>query len=188
MSDTLAPFGLRKVRGKSSVDTSAGGRTAYKAVVPTATRMVKGEIATIAVGGLVQKDTGTTTAKPIGVFDGFEYVDSFGKFRIANEVPAGITGEVTAFVIDDPEAVFEIQANGTLGQNALWTNAAIVQNAAGVFGAAKVALNAGSIAGTATLPLKIVGIDADQVGDAYPVVQVVLNTHVAKSASGNATA
>jgi hypothetical protein len=186
MSDILAPFGLRKVRGKSSVDTSAGGRTAYKATVPTATRLVKGELATIAVGGTVAKDTGTATAKPIGVFDGFEYTDSFGKFRIANEVPAGITGEVTAFVIDDPEAVYEVQASATLGQNALWTNAAIVQTAAGVFGAAKVGLNAATIANTATLPLKIVGIDAKEVGSAYPIVQVVLNTHVAKSASGNA--
>jgi hypothetical protein len=189
MTDIAAPFGLRKIRGKSSIDTSAGGRTAYKAAAPAATRLVKGELAKLVPGGVVSKETGTTTALPIGVFDGFEYTDVNGKYQWSTECPSGTTADasdIVAYVADDQDSVFEIQANGTLGQNCVGMNAALVQNAAGVFGQAKVALNAGSIAATATLPLRIVGIDADQVGTAYPIVQVVLNTHAFKTATGNA--
>jgi hypothetical protein len=93
-----------------------------------------------------------------------------------------------AYVCDDPDMLFEIQANGSLSQNCLGTNAAIVQGAGSTStGMSGVTLNAGSIATTATLPLRIVDWvkrPDNALGDAFTNVIVRLNTHFNRTALG----
>jgi hypothetical protein len=89
--------------------------------------------------------------------------------------------------VDDPFAVFQIQANGSLAQTTLGNNAAIVQTAGSTaIGTSKNALNATTNT-TDTLPLRIVAfVDGPDsaVGDAYTDVIVKFNNHLLTTLTG----
>jgi hypothetical protein len=93
-----------------------------------------------------------------------------------------------AYVLDDPDALFEIQASGTVAQASLGSNANIVQTAGSlVTGRSANALNITGIAATATFPLRIVDFvrrPGSAVGDAYTDCIVRLNLHQNRTPTG----
>lgn len=191
MAAIASPYGLRLAKRLGETNQRHGFNQ-YKIASGYATDLKVGDVVKLVTGGTLEKDTGTTTATPIGVFIGCSYTDSaFGFVNKAQWVSGTVAADAMAYVVDDPDAIFQMQANGSLNQNALNTNAALVQGAGNLaLGRSGVALNAGSIANTATLPVRIVGFvnipGFSAMGDAFTDVLVRFNTHVSRTATGNA--
>jgi hypothetical protein len=120
----------------------------------------------------------------VGVFVGCTYTDpTYGKVFRQNYISGNSATDIQAYVVDDPDALFQIQADGMLAQTTLGCNASLIQTVAGNSGAninSGVALQASSVATTATLPVRIVDFinsTTSTIGDAYTDVLVRINTH-----------
>jgi hypothetical protein len=192
MANVASPYGLRLAK-RLGETRQAHGFSLIPIASGYATDLKVGDVVKLAASsGTIQKDTGTTTATPVGVFMGVQYTDSAMGFLTKQQWVAGtVASDAMAFVLDDPAAVFQIQANGTLSQNSVGTNAALVQGTGNLtLGVSGVSLNASTIATTATLPLRIVGlvnmVGFSVPGDAYTDVLVRFNTHFNSTATGNA--
>ena len=105
--------------------------------------------------------------------------------------PTGtVASDAMAYVLDDPDAVFRMQANGSLAQTTLGNNIAVVQTSGSTtIGRSKNSVNASTAATTNTLPLRILefmeGPDSE-VGDAYTDVLLTYNwgMHQYRNATG----
>lgn len=192
MAASAKPFGLRPINLLGG-QANSGSIRLYKIASGYATGIFYGDLVSLlASSGTIQKETGTTTANPVGVFLGVEYMSTTQGLLQRNQWPASLTvptgTTAWAYVCDDPDMLFEIQANGSLSQNAIGTNAALVQGAGSTStGLSAVSLNAGSIATTATLPLRIVDWvkrPDNALGDAFTNMIVRINTHFNRSATG----
>lgn len=206
MASTSAPRGLQPVKMLGGRYNSHGA-TLYKIPAAYAVAIYNGDpvimTASGSTRGTVARMNATATATTVtssgtwlGVFIGCEYVDPASKQPVWRQnYPGSITpasGDILAHVIDDPDALFEIQANGTLAQAAQGTNAAIIQTAVGnaVTGNSGLQLQASSIENTSTLPLRIVDFvrrPGSAIGDTYTDVIVRFNTHFHRSATGVAS-
>ena len=120
MTAASAGFGLRPVVHPTGLDRahrylnaipSTYGSNIYK-YQPVALNS-SGEIVVLA--SLTNQDW-------IGVFAGLMYIDAFGKPNFVNNWIAGTTlgtGELWAFIWDDPGIEYEVQADGPVPQTAL---------------------------------------------------------------------
>ena len=138
-----------------------------------------------AASGTLEKEVLTTGTKPVGVFMGCEYEDAaLGLFH-RNFWPASTvikTGtNAWGYVVDDPDVLFELQANGLVAQASLGLNCNLVQTAGSTAtGRSAVAAAIAGIANTATFPVRIVDFvrrPGSAVGDAFTDLIVRLNTH-----------
>lgn len=115
MSATSAPFGLRPAFHPSGLDRAqalAGG-------------IVSAYASDILKGQPVKYDTNGTIVPAaageafVGAFAGVEWTDTTGRRRVSNYWPANTayqTGSCVAYFYNDPNIVYEIQADGTLTQ------------------------------------------------------------------------
>lgn len=148
-----------------------------------ATSIFTGDLVTYSAGLLVRYTAGNTTGT-MGIFNGCQYTDTKGVVTFSPYYPASLavqTGSiVTAYVITDPNTEFTIQCTGAavtanIDYNADVTFATAGNTATGLSG---MALNTGTIAVTATLPLRILGFDTipgNITGVTYNNVLVKLN-------------
>ena len=87
----------------------------------------KGDLVKLETTGKITKSGNGDAVAAIGVFNGCFYNDpTTQKPTFSNHYPGSITptqGAIDAFVYDDPNMLFEIQDNGTLGQTAIGDNA-----------------------------------------------------------------
>jgi|TARA_Y100000768_G_C23819368_1_gene605757 hypothetical protein len=129
----------------------------------------------------IQKDTGTTSLTPIGVFLGCAYTDpTTGQFTTNQYFPASIAADdIVAYVASDPFVVMQMQSDETLGQDDLGKNVAVVQTAGSTsIGTSRNAIDGSTANTTNTLPLKIIDfVDGPDsaVGDSYTDVLVMFN-------------
>jgi|TARA_Y100001951_G_scaffold102812_1_gene110219 hypothetical protein len=139
----------------------------------------------------IQKDTGTTSLTPIGIFLGCAYTDpTTGQFTPNQYFPASIAADdIVAYVAIDPFIILQMQCDGAADQDDLGKNAAVVQTAGSTaIGTSKNSVDISTIATTNTLPVKLIefvdGPDS-AVGDAYTDVLVMFNTgHQLLNATG----
>lgn len=192
MATVASPYGLRLAK-RLGETSQRHGISMYPIASGYAADLKCGDMVKLnGSAGTIIKETGTTTATPLGVFIGVAYTDpAMGFLNKQQWVSGTVASDAMAYVIDDPDAVFQIQANGSLSQNSVGTNAAVVQGTGNLtLGVSGVSLNASTIANTATLPLRIVGIvnmvGFSVAGDAYTDVLVRFNTHFHRTATGNA--
>ena len=130
-----------------------------------ATGIFFGDVVKLSSDGVLVKDTGTSTATPVGVFLGCSYTDpTFGKvFR--QYYPASTTAsDIMAYVADDPDQLFKVAivssgtTIGTVQRTAVGNNAALVQNSGSTTtGNSGVAID-DTVATTASLPIRIVDL------------------------------
>jgi hypothetical protein len=129
----------------------------------------------------IQKDTGTTSLTPIGVFLGCAYTDpTTGQFTTNQYFPASIAADdIVAYVASDPFVVMQMQSDETLGQDDLGKNVAVVQTAGSTsIGTSRNAIDGSTANTTNTLPLKIIDfVDGPDsaVGDEFTDVLVMFN-------------
>ena len=120
MSSTSAPFGFRP-----SYHNSGQMRPkAYTIASTYAANIFNGDPVKLVDAGTIQLGTsdgtraGTTDGiLLLGIFAGCEYIDALGKPTVSNFWPTGTTAtEITAYVYDDPETLFDVQyANPSAG-------------------------------------------------------------------------
>lgn len=172
MASTATPYGMRPI-GLEGGRSYAGAFRQILITADYATAIFYGDAVKIVVAGTVEKDTGTATMTPVGIFVGCSYTDPSLNYKLFNtQWPAGtVASDAMAYVVDDPNMLFLIQGDGQVQQTDLGGNFAIVQTGGStVIGVSKNKLNAAAGATTNTLPLKLVDfLDSPNsvVGDAY---------------------
>jgi len=197
MAATSTPYGLRywgKINGKDTGGT-------YREVPFTtnsATGVFTGDIVNMA-SGVVTPITATPTTSlgantPWGVVVGVRYTDpvlkqtQFSSYLPGGAITAGYTN-VFIRVIDDPDAVWQVQADGAVAATKIGLNAPLTNFSAGstTSGNSAVKLASASIAATNTLGVKIIdlvnessiaGGNQSQPGDAFTDCLVIWNQNV----------
>ena len=189
MASTAAPYGLRAVNLIGG-QPYAGSTRQLKIASGYASNLFNGQIVSIVAAGTVElvttngDDSTPFPAGTIGVFVGCSYTDPNTKQKLfAQYWPTGtVADDAVAYVVDDPDVVFQAQADGSLDQTALGSNAhlaAVQSSSTGstVTGNSTSALDA-AVATTSGFAFRIVDfVDAPDsaVGDAFTDVLVKFN-------------
>ena len=183
MSTTATPFGSGPL-GTIVGSPYQGKVTHYKIKNAYATDIFYGDIVKLTDNNpntTIEKDTGTATLTPIGVFLGCAYTDpTTGQFTPNQYFPASIAADdIVAYVATDPFVIMQMQGDESLTQDDLGKNCAIVQTAGTTaIGNSKNSVDGSTAATTATLPLKIIDfVDGPDsaVGDEFTDVLVMFN-------------
>jgi hypothetical protein len=199
MSATAAPYGLRPVNLIGG-QPYAGSTRLIKIASGYASNIFNGDPVYIHSDGTLRVAVVTTsittpaTSGVVGVFVGCTYTDPNLNIPIYKQYwPTGtVASDAYAYVVDDPDVVMQVQADGSVAQTALGNNIAL-NTASGDTGTGNSTTSAvyNSNAATATLPLRIVGFvesTTSTVGDAYTDLLVKWNMPNAVSATtGGAT-
>ncbi len=135
MALTAAPYGLKPV--KRSDGMPYAGATSQYLIDPAgeATNLFYGQVVIIGADGYIALSTATgadaTTNNlggnglgAIGVFVGCEYVNSSGQLVQAQYYPTGTSNgdAIKAYVVDDPNVLFQVQADGAMDQSDIGAN------------------------------------------------------------------
>jgi hypothetical protein len=183
MANVNKPFGLRPIGNLSA--TGAQKQYGYQIADNQAGAIFQGDIVVVYDGYIIKYDE-TTHAAPTGVFNGCQYNDpsQAGKPVWRNYYPGSInitTGQIDCEVLDDPSQLFLVQADGAITQANIGKNADPTAATTGstTTGVSAGSLSSSSIAKTAALTLKIVGVSnqPDNAIGTYTVVVVKLNQH-----------
>jgi len=180
-----APYGLKPINligGQVFAGATRQITIANTTGTGYATSIFYGDAVKIASTGTIQIDSGTSTATPVGVFMGCQYISATtGQLTFSQYYPASLAvksgTEIYAFVSDDPDQLFKVvNVAGTtaddatsgllpayLGRTVIGSNAALVQNAGSTTtGDSKVAIyTAAGATTTATLPIRIIDVVPD---------------------------
>jgi hypothetical protein len=183
MATTATPYGAEPVNTLSASGSFTGKVNHIPIATTYGTAIFYGDFVDLAVGGTIQKTGGTATlaAGLIGIFMGCAYTDpTTGQFTCSQQWPASNAAtDAVAYVLDDPNVIFMMQATGALTQAWLQGNSAITETAGSTkIGKSKNALTRSTTTLTATLPIRIVGfVDGplSTVGDAYTDVLCKFN-------------
>jgi hypothetical protein len=182
-----APYGLKPVNLIGG-QVYAGQTRLMEIASGYATNIFYGDLVKRVSDGTIEKDTGTTTATPCGVFLGVQFTNSStGQVQTQQFYPASQAiksgTKIFAYVADDPDTLFQVAVvSGTtvisgVGITAIGNNATLVQNAGStVTGDSKVAI-LDSTATTNTLPIRIIDVvrDTATATDNFPEVIVKIN-------------
>ena len=140
------------------------------------TAIYYGDVVKLSSDGDLSKETGTSTATPVGVFLGCSYTDAtFGKvFR--QYYPGAITAsDIVAYVQDDPDALFKVAVTTAgastisyVNRTAVGNNSALIQGTGSTTtGNSAVSISA-TTATAATLPVRIIDVVPETAIAGYP--------------------
>jgi hypothetical protein len=187
MSATATPYGLRPLNLIGG-EAFAGSTRNLKIASGYATAIFNGDVVQIHTDGTITKVTNVgTNGDPfpvgtVGVFVGCAYTPSAGTNQLTfnQQWPAStVAADAVAYVIDNPNCLFAIQADDTMAQATLHGNYAVNQTAGStVTGNSAIALDVASVATTSTLAFKVVDFvysTTSRPGDAYTDVVVKFN-------------
>lgn len=190
MANVASPYGLRPVKRADGMPYA--GATSEYLIDPAgeATNIFYGQVVHIGADGYIALSTatgadGTTNAFPtgtnltgsIGVFVGCEYVNAQGQVIHSQYYPSGTTGVVKAYVVDDPNVLFQAQMDGAIDQSDIGANtffAAVQSTSTGSTrtGVSSSALESTTV--TTTAAFRIVAA-VSSLDDDYPDVLVKFN-------------
>lgn len=194
MSATAAPYGLKPVNLIGGLPYAGSTRSFNINPAGYAANIYNGSPVYVASNGYLQIATatgadattngfpvGTTNTGIVGVFVGCSYVNSLGQTVFSQYYPANALNAV-AFVVDDPNAVFQVQSAGTCAQTVLGSNVFFSTSTADAgsttTGNSTASVVAGASAVTTTAAFRVVGFvngPFSQVGDAYTDLLVKIN-------------
>ena len=185
MANTDAAFGMRPVKMIGGAPYT-GGQSRYRIAANYGTSIFQGDMVAQVTGGGVEVHADGGTVPIVGVFNGCRYTDpTTGKETFSNYYPASTNAtDIEAFVIDDPNVIFEIQGNAAFPVADLLGNFDIVYTSAGstVTGISGAELDVTTGATTANLPIKAIDISQDpensDVGSDATNVLVVIQNHI----------
>jgi len=177
MSATSAPFGF--IPAKSADEPARP----YPIAPGYATQIFKNQVVVLDTAGVIQAAAAATDI--LGVFVGVEYIDADGRPQTRNNWPAGgVAGatNVLAYVIDDPEQEYLVQADGPVAQTAIGAQADITNpNAGSTFlGLSQATLASAVVAAAAQGQFRILDIENavdNAPGDAFTRVRVKIARH-----------
>lgn len=180
MANTNAPFGLRPVRHNSGGTIRANE---YSIASAYGTNIFTGDVVELTGTGRNVAKASATNVDNVGVFAGCRYVNSSGKQVFSQYWPASTTAtDIVAFVYDDPNIIFEVQADGAvageMGVLADWNvgTGSTVTGQSGLY-----AVVSGTSATTGG-SLRIMGLvqSPENAYGAYAKVEVIFAEHVLK--------
>ncbi len=177
MSAALNPFGFRPAFHPSGLDRAK----AYTIAAAYATAINKFQPVILNTNGTVT--AGTAAADLLGVFAGVQYVDATGRPQFSFSWPTGgVTGatNIIAWVWDDPNVVYEVQADGSIPQTAIGDQADITNVSNQSLGLSTCTLSSTLAGAGVQAQWRIVGFGQqldNTPGDAFTIVQVQLARH-----------
>lgn len=177
MANQETAFGLRPV-GLVGSGVNSTGVTQYEIASNNANAIYQYSLVTPAAGGVIDQAGATDggTSQNLGVLMGVEYHDSVQKKPVwlnywpgSGSVSVDTNYPVKAYVADDPNQIFVVAADASLTNRAtalatVFANANLGTSArtgSTATGRSNSQIDVDSIATTATLPLRIVGLADD---------------------------
>jgi len=198
MATTAAPYGLRPINLIGG-QVFAGSTRQIAITSAYNTNIFFGDIVAIdGTNGTIVKVTNVGSAADqfpaglVGVFLGCTYTDPNLKYKLNSQYwPANtVASDAMAYICDDPDTLFQIQANGTVAQTSLGANFPVIQTAGSTTtGDSKIALNYAGGNTTSTIGLRLVDFvngPFSTVGDAYTdcIVKFNFGQHSYYNATG----
>ena len=192
MANQLEKFGLRPYR-KLDGTPLVGAQNRYKIAPGDSTAIFQGDLVRPLTTGFVTRAAGNTSYAVVGVFNGCFYNDpTSGKPTFRNSYPGSITptqGDITAFVVDDPDAVFLMNADEAFAQADLFRNYSL-STATGntTTGISEVMLDVSVSGTTGTFAVQAIDISQDPENDDLSTsnanILVRINNHFYRSGTG----
>jgi len=192
MANTASPYGLRPVKRADGMPYA--GATSQYLIDPAgeATNLFYGQVVYIGADGYIALVTGTgadgttnsfpgsgTLTGAIGVFVGCSYVNAQGQQIWSQYYPANTAngGPIVAYVVDDPNVLFQGQLDGAadqsdVGANTYFAAAQSTSTGSTRTGDSTSALTATTVTTTAAFRLMAF---VSPVSDSYPDVLVKFN-------------
>ena len=189
MASSAAPYGFKPLNLIGG-QPYAGSTRQIKIASGYGTNIFNGTIVAIVAGGTIEivttngDDSTTFPAGTIGVFVGCTYTDPNSKQKLFSQYwPAStVASDAMAYVVDDPDCLFQVQADGAvtqadLGQNVHLAEVQSTSTGSTTTGNSDIAVSA-TTAATATWAFRIVDfVDApgSSIGDAATDLIVKFN-------------
>ena len=191
MPSSATPYGAMPQAGLSCNGSFTGKVRHIKIASAYDTAIFYGDFVKLVAAGTVEKDAGTTSMTPVGIFVGCKYTDPNSKNLTFNQqwVADTSASDAVAYVMDDPNILFQMQCDGTAAQTVLGSNCAVTQTAGSTsIGTSKNTVDISTTATTNTLPVRIIDfVDGPNsaVGDSYTDVIVKFNVgHIYVNTTG----
>ena len=186
MANIDKAFGLRPIGNLSA--TGAQKQYGYEIADNQAGTIFQGDLVALSAGYITRFLPATHTAA-VGVFNGCNYIDpTTGKPTWKNYYPGSVnitSGKIIADVIDDPSQLFLVQCDAGFVAADVGKNADVIGTGGSTTtGVSTMELNSSTLATTAALNLKTVGlynVPSNEYGS-FAVVVVKINEHVYGSA------
>jgi|TARA_R110000796_G_scaffold174213_2_gene291144 hypothetical protein len=190
MANQSTAYGLRPI-GLVGSGANSTGLTTYEIASNNTDAIFNGSICVPLAAGVIGQAGATNggTTQALGVLMGVEYVDSVTKKTTflnywpgSGSVSVDTNHPVKALVADDPNQLFKVASDATLTDRAtavaaIFANASLGTSArtgSTDTGRSNSALGVSTIATTATLPLRIVGILDDAGNEDYTAAGIPL--------------
>ena len=190
MANVEEKFGLRPYR-KLDGTPLVGAQNRYTIASGYATAIYQGDLVQPTAAGNIERHTANTSDAVVGVFNGVFYTDpTTQKPTYKNYYPGSIAAsDITAFVVDDPDAVFLMDADEAFTRANLFANYSVT-NTTGVTqtGISKVQLDVSATGTAATFVVQAIDISQDpdnsDTGSANANILVRINNHFFRSGTG----
>jgi hypothetical protein len=190
-----APYGLKPVNLIGG-QVFAGATRQFPIASAYAANLFYGDLVKLTTDGTLVKDTGTTTATPVGVFLGCSYTSpALGYQLFSQYYPTGtVASDIVAFVCDDPDQLFKVAVvSGTtviagVGRTVVGNNVSLVQNAGSTAtGNSAVAVLSSSAATSDTLPIRVIDVVPETATAADTYVELIVKFNFGMHQYNNAT-
>ena len=190
MANVSEKFGLRPYR-KLDGTPLVGAQNRYTVKSSYATAIFQGDLVIPTSTGNIERATANDSAAVVGVFNGCFYTDpTTQKPTYKKYYPGGVSAsDITAFVVDDPDAVFLVDADSTFTRANLFANYSVT-NTTGVTqtGISKVQLDHSTGNTTNTLAIQAIDISQDpdnsDTSTSNANILVRINNHFYRSGTG----
>ena len=190
MANVSEKFGLRPYR-KLDGTPLVGAQNRYTVKNNYGTAIYQGDLVIPTSAGNIERHTAGNGTAVVGVFNGVFYTDpTTQKPTYKNYYPGSVaTDDITAFVVDDPDAVFLMDADAAFTRADLYKNYSVT-NTTGVTqtGISKVQLDVSASGTTTTFAVQAIDISQDpdnsDTANANANILVRINNHFYRSGTG----
>ena len=193
-----APYGLKPVNLIGG-QVFAGATRQMQIASGYATNIFYGDLVKRIADGTIEKDVGTATATPCGIFLGVSFTNaSTGQVQQQQFYPASQSIKsgtlIFAVVADDPDTLFQVVSCSSgstvaaMGISAIGNNIELIQNAGSTTtGNSAVAINEGTQAVTSTLPVRIIDVVRDTATGSDAFVEFIVKINATMHQYNNST-
>lgn len=190
MANVSEKFGLRPYR-KLDGTPLVGAQNRYTIASNYGTAIFQGDLVQPTAAGNIERHTANTSDAVVGVFNGCFYTDpTTQKPTYKNYYPGSVVAsDITAFVVDDPDAVFLMDADEAFTRANLYANYSVT-NTTGVTqtGISKVQLDVSATGTASTFVVQAIDISQDpsnsDTATSNANILVRINNHFYRSGTG----
>ena len=190
MANVVEKFGLRPYR-KLDGTPLVGAQNRYTVEANDTIAIYQGDLVTVTADGNIARHSAGTSTAVVGVFNGCFYTDpTTKKPTYSNYYPGSVNAsDITAFVVDDPDAVFLIDVDDTFARSDLFTNYSVTDVTGNtITGISKVQLDKSATGTDSTFVLQAIDISQDpdnsDPASANANILVRINNHFFRSGTG----